>query len=159
VTWAWLEGASRIKRRITTNGGEDKALVDNFIDFLHDRPHFVTEAQALDSRWAESARCSVEARVMFSGKQVEIYWSVDEGSYPRFEDDRMDRLVMKELPAFLQSLVEKPQGSWLHELSEMVPEVQEMLNKKSILHNEPVIVLELDLDHYLWRRICVIKGQ
>ena len=163
VTQTWVEEASRIKRRVTTDGGEDMGLVDYIIASLHDRPDFTSKAEHFVrelyniSHWESSVRGRLKARFMFSGEQVRIYWSgrrisADSGPY-------LLRLAMVELPSIIERLAEKPRGSWLHELSGMVPEVLELLSTTGRLLNVPVIVLELGPDHGLWRGTCEIKGQ
>lgn len=154
VTRTWVEEASRIKRRVTTNGGEDKGLVDYIIASLHDRPDFARKVEdyvrALynESDWEPSVGEQLRELSMFSGDQVRIYWS---GRSISESDDYVLSLAMAELPSIIESLAEKPRGSWLHELSDMVPEVLEMFRTTGSLQNVPVIVLELGPDHDLWR--------
>lgn len=77
VTRTWLEEASRIKRRVTTNGGKDMALVDYIMASLQDRPDFVSKAEKMaegDQRdWKSALREKLKSRCLFLRDKVNIH--------------------------------------------------------------------------------------
>ena len=145
VTWPWVEEASRIKRRVTTNGGEDMGLVDYIMASLHNQPEFASKAKRFvealyyTSDWESRVRGQLKGRCMFTDEHVTIYWSGRKLSLSR--GAHLWNLVMCELPSIIESLAERPIGTWLHELSSMVPEILELLSLDDSLLNVPVVVL------------------
>jgi hypothetical protein len=159
VTRSWIEEASRIKRRVTTNGGNDRSLVQYVIKSLAKRPEFVArmdesiEGGALS--WEDIIESDLERKCMFQGETFHFYWSAHFSSE---RSDYFEHLISRELPSILRQLELAPEASWKRTLSEIVPEVIELLYMPHEAQNCPVLTLELASDHHLWNLICQIKG-
>lgn len=167
ITRTWMEDMSRIKRRVTTNGGDDRSLIEYIVSTLADRPNNhacsiffrLTESQEpVDSRWKPLVRHWLEKRCMFSQSGYSSYWTRFNHS-PEWMDEVLSELMLKELPSVLENLEMQPEGSWLKELSTMVSDLINLFEAGDELKNAPLIVLELGAEHSLWQGTCEVRGQ
>ncbi|KAJ5526963.1 hypothetical protein N7513_011122 [Penicillium frequentans] len=143
ITRKWMEEMSRIKRRVTTNGGEDMSLIEYIVSSLADRPNFVAEV-CRRTREVEAFGAELAGReVPSTGLMEQI----------------LNRLMLKELPSVLETLKMQPEGSWLNELSTMVSDLIDLLTAGDDLINAPLLVLGLSADHSLWQGTCEVRGQ
>lgn len=172
ITRTWMEEMSRIKRRVTTNGGDDRSLIEYIVSSLADRPNFLVELnhacsifykftrsqEPFDSRWKLLVRHWLEKRCMFSQSGFSSYWSPPDPSLERM-DEVLSGLMLKELPSALENLEMQPEGSWLKELFTMVSDLIHLFEAGDELINAPLIVLELGAEHSLWQGTCEVRGQ
>ncbi|KAJ5546023.1 hypothetical protein N7494_003608 [Penicillium frequentans] len=168
ITRKWMEEMSRIKRRVTTNGGEDMSLIEYIVSSLADRPNFVAEVNHSCSiflrsageqeRWKPLVRSWLDERCMSSQSGFSSYWTQSSPSTGLMEQI-LNRLMLKELPSVLENLKMQPEGSWLKELSTMVSDLIDLLTAGDDLINAPLLVLGLGADHSLWQGTCEVRGQ
>lgn len=170
VTPIWLEELSRIKRRVTTDGGENMGLLHYIVSALHDRPKFVLHTTniirgnpSLNRRykkdgWEAVLTGGLKRMFLFSHQKIRISWD-DGRRESRQAMDSIIKEVKKELPRILKSLAEQAESTWLHQLSDMVPETLALLAFPNEFKNAPVAILELGPGHGLWGSTCEIQGQ
>ncbi|TRX91456.1 hypothetical protein FHL15_007680 [Xylaria flabelliformis] len=158
LTPSWIEEASRIKRRVTTNGGADNGLAEYIVEFLSKKPDVVDEmiytmnirnnilGRPMDRDWKEAVRQEVKHLSFYQDDTFSFYWSRNVLSAGFAVRD----IVIRELPNALNSLSQGSPGTWLSLLSGMAPEVLKVLRCRRF-GNCPVLVLELTSEHPLWR--------
>lgn len=165
VTSGWLRDIERIKRRVTTNGGDDDALLAYLMKSLEERPQFVQDVEQICSKsrrfgveWKPKIQEVLRRRLMYTNWQIEVIW----GSVKRSPDvlmEKLDRITLKQLHSMLADLATNRDGGWLHQLSSLVDEVDAMMRNSKKFDNVPVIVLELGPSHTFWTDIFEIKGE
>ncbi|OAQ63060.1 PFS domain-containing protein [Pochonia chlamydosporia 170] len=165
VTHGWLRGIERIKRRVTTNGGDDDALLSFFISSLEERPQFVQDVKQIfhkfgmfSNNWKSEIRCVLEQRLMFTNQQIEIIWGLEVPS-PQMLMEDLDLITCEQLPGMLVDLAANRDGGWLHRLSSLTDELDAMMRNSDTFSGVPVIVLELGPSHTFWKDTFEIKGE
>ncbi|KAL4794319.1 hypothetical protein BDV19DRAFT_365136 [Aspergillus venezuelensis] len=158
VTPTWLAEASRILRRVTTNGGSDKGLVDFLISSLP-----VQEPENYDpitdtTGYDPLIPLALNELCLFAGESIEIAWMGRNHMSSRNARRERALAVLKDHPEILNGLVDTPAGSWLHGLSGMIPELLALLIEPHRLLNLPVLVLEVGPHHDLWGETCQVHG-
>lgn len=169
VTRMWLEEIERIKRRVTTNGGDDQWLLDLIMKSLEERPQFVQDVKQTladfgrtenDSgdRWKPEVRACLKARLMFTDQQILLYWTarIKSTSYLR---ERLKSKTLAQLHTILADLALNCDGGWFHQLSSLTDEVENMIRNDDEFCNVPVVVLELGPSHPFWKGTFEIKGE
>ncbi|KAI1349076.1 hypothetical protein F5Y01DRAFT_193419 [Xylaria sp. FL0043] len=160
VTPSWIEQASRIKRRATTDGGTDKGLVDLLVQSLLEKPIVVGKIKEIlgrdDETWQQTVRGVVRSDLFYKHDRFQFWW--DEGARSYNYLDHVRTIAMEELPDALEFLAQSSPRTWLRSLSEMIPEVITILRYRTI-ENYPVLVLQLTSDHPLWKSTFYVQGQ
>ncbi|KAE8454272.1 hypothetical protein EG329_005197 [Mollisiaceae sp. DMI_Dod_QoI] len=159
VTPTWIEEANSIMRRVTTNGGKDKLLVDHICKCISERPEITSVLKMRLPRqdiWEEDLRETVEEFCMFDAHSFSFIWSID--ALRRSEKKVNKGTVQQQLQMAVAQLSGQPEGSWTHDLSQIltVDEIVRILNLPHELVNKPVIVLrQVPKD---WAFIAEIPG-
>ena len=179
LTPFWLEEASRIKRRITTDGGEDESLIEDIISALQNSTNL---RQYLDNSsdgngWEQKATAILRRCCMFKQKVDNLpdKLSAEElihghffnpipthfrsiwfaGSGPSNKTLRIK--IFEELPIILSGFRDKGTDCWKRTLSEMVPEVLSLMRMEDLFINLPWLVLELTSVSEMWNATCLIS--
>ncbi|MCJ1333443.1 hypothetical protein MMC10_010142 [Thelotrema lepadinum] len=164
ITQSWIEQASRVKRRVTTNGGMDFSIGDDVVAAIQQAG---SPAEDLDEssdemiqRQHERVRRSVRAKCMSQEKSYRFSWPQFENEPPSKESFRryIDMAIWKVFPSMLKDFAHQSSGSWRHVLSEMAPEVMALFKLPNTLEDIPIIVLEMTPGHELWTLDCQVQG-
>ena len=163
LTHQWLEYASRIKRRATTNGGEDQSLTTEIVQQLANTPTaaqqfemlFPDDAEWRAGGWQGDASVWLRGQCMSSKERFELSWTLVAQS-PRI--DRMDLIFLQHLANILTQFQQLPQGDWKRDLSNMTAELTRLLDKAHSIENASAVVLELTADSNLWKAMCEIQA-
>lgn len=149
ISTAWVEEASRIKRRVTTGGGSDSALIDWVSECIASQPEKV---ELLVSSLQKSRRDSWEVELssyirglcMFNGEGFQFAWTSGLDSFPSTNNTAFAIALQRQLPWVLEKLAAEPAGSWAKKLSEDAPaeELLQILNLPHKILNAPVIVIQ-----------------
>lgn len=159
VTPTWIKEASSIKRRVTTDGGLDKLLVDHIYEYIFQNPNIVSKFRTrfeTDEVLEGQLRKSVASYCMFETDSFSFSWNIDalRGS----KKDTLKGRVGEELPGAVASLADQPEGCWTWDLSQkLTPE--DILGILALSHemlNRPVIVLQNQPKD--WEFIAQIQG-
>lgn len=135
LTSAWIEEASRIKRRATTNGGHDEALIKEILSRLPDYEKHVCMQL-----------------VMHKHEQYGFSWNLIPRSMPEPLPSE------KQLSSILCSIAEESKAPWLRSLVDTAPQLAQVMLMRSSIQNVPVVVLEMGLDHEVWGETCIVRG-
>ncbi|KAI0429723.1 hypothetical protein F5Y09DRAFT_249871 [Xylaria sp. FL1042] len=166
VTPSWIKQASRIKRRMTTNGGIDNGLAEHVVRFISRKPTAVkiitdsihsqddSEDETQDETWKDNVLEAMKRLLFYGNDTFQFVWA-EPASYSM---GLVPYTIMNELPHALNALGLGSAKTWLSPLGEMVPEAVQILNLETF-ENYPVLVLQLTSDHPLWRSTCYIQGQ
>lgn len=155
LTPTWIEDATFIKRRVTTDGGQDTRLVDHIYKCISDRPEIVSELKMRVRKkdmWEQEVRDTIKRFCMFAADSSEP-GDGDEDSFVfiwntavlnRSVKDRIIGQVKQQLQGAVEKLSEEPEGSWTRDLLEnlTVEEIVKMLNLSHEVVNKPVVVLQ-----------------
>jgi hypothetical protein len=166
LTLSWLKEASRIKRRVSTNGGEDSSLIDDIITALAKMPDVVKrlgDISSSEDEWKYLVKDVLKKKFMFTKDQFHLIWI---GRRPPPSNSLTELVVRsiigKELPAVLVQVLTQfkttPAGTWRHILSEMVSDAVALLDIPAKWVNRPGIVLELTPESEMWTADCQIRG-
>jgi hypothetical protein len=166
-TEKWLNDASRIKRRITTNSDDDESLVDAFINGVSKKPDvaerlerlflFTSPRRRSASQWKDHVRSFLNTKCLFNGERLEFIWH-SQPNTPNRTFETLKDILVPHLRTALEKFKALPTGNWLYGLSDMTEEVLELMD---IGHEWLVpdgIVLELTRDSSLWKADCKICG-
>ncbi|KAI1387169.1 uncharacterized protein F4822DRAFT_275654 [Hypoxylon trugodes] len=159
VTPSWIKEASRIKRRVTTNGGADNGLVHHLVQFLLPRVKERRRKFNIEDDDEDLEVClqeDVETLCFYEDDSFVFIWDGIRRSRRAFT--MMDH-VKELLPEAVKSLSQGSPKAWLSSLGEMTDEVCQVLLLRQRIMNIPVLVLELASDHPLWKSTCYIEGR
>ena len=166
LTLSWLEEASRIKRRASTNGGEDSSLIDDIITALAKMPDVVKQLRNVTSgkaSWKYCVKDVLKEKFMFTKDQFHLVW-IGRGPLgsKSLTGIGVGHIIWKEFPAVLLQVLAQfktePAGTWRHILSEMVSDAAALLDIPTKWVNRPGIVLELTRESEMWTADCRIRG-
>ncbi|RMJ09847.1 hypothetical protein BHE90_011865 [Fusarium euwallaceae] len=169
VTRVWLDEIERIKRRVTTNGGDDTGFLDFVMKSLEERPQFVQDVKqtltdfgypesASGDQWRLQVRGILKARLMFTDDHILPYWNArSESASVLYE--RLNSMTLAQLHDILADLAVNRDSGWFHQLSSLTDEVENMLCNLDDFRNVPVLVLELGPSHCFWQGMFEIKGE
>ena len=147
VTLAWINEASRIKRRVTTEGGGNSLLLEHIYKYFSERPEIISDLKATlpkDHSWEDELKARVKTLCMFQEDYFDFVWNVKDMSSldnnPRFQ-----AVLEQRLPEAIGKLNELPEASWGRALSAMDlgPELVRVLKLEHKIVNRPVVVLQL----------------
>ena len=159
ITPTWIEEASRVKRRFTTNGGTDEFLIEHVLECISERPEVVKRLKAPLARkdlWEDELKSSILDLCMYEKDAFKFIW--DMGIMFRSKKNpTFEAILQQELPWVLEKLAEMPAGSWGKTVSEAVSagEMLEMLRLPHEIVNMPIIVLQ---DPSKWNFAAEIAG-
>jgi hypothetical protein len=147
VTAAWIEEASRIKRRVTTQGGEDTFLVDHVHKCISERPEVVSRLKSSlrkEELWEVELKSTVEDLCMFKDDHFKFVW-INSSRFPSDKNPRFKAILDNEPPAVFEKLSELPDDSWGNDILKTftVPELLQVLKLDHEIANAPLIVLQL----------------
>lgn len=161
LTGDWLEQASRIYRRITSDTGEYLNLPDDIVSAMKTKPLIVQlmgELFGKADEWEERAKKILRTRVLYPGQAIRLVWG-SRTSLPT-KEAQLSQHIDSELPSILKSFSGKPQGSLAHILSTMQDEICYLLAGSTSgpeIRNTPGIVLEFTPSHKLWSLDCFVN--
>lgn len=169
VTKTWLEEIERVKRRVTTNQEDDEALLDFLLSSLGARSEYVlavktafTESGFISSAagdaWKSTIRSILKAGMLYSQQHILLYWTGRTKSTSKL-DEQLKTLTFVELRGVLAEMETHPVDGWFSRFWTMTDEVVAMITHNAEFVNKPVIVLELDPTHPLWKSMFEIKGE
>jgi hypothetical protein len=166
LTLSWLEEASRIKRRVSTNGGEDSSLIDDIITALAKMPDVVKRLREVCSwdsgNWEYWVKDILKEKFMFTKDQFHLVWTRGLKS-KSLTGVAVERIIREELPAVLVQVLAQfktePAGTWRHILSEMASDAVALLDIPTKWVSRPGVVLELTQESEMWTADCQIRGQ
>jgi hypothetical protein len=166
LTLSWLEEASRIKRRVSTNGGEDSSLIDDIITTLAKMPDVVKRLREVCSwdsgNWEYWVKDILKEKFMFTKDQFHLVWTRGLKS-KSLTGVEVERIIREELPAVLVQVLAQfktePAGTWRHILSEMASDAVALLDIPTKWVSRPGVVLELTQESEMWTADCQIRGQ
>jgi len=161
LTGEWLEQASRIYRRITSDTGEYLNLPDDIASAMKTKPLIVKLMEELfgkDDEWEERSKKILRARVLYPGQDIRLVWG-SRHSLPT-KEAQLSQHIDLELPSILKSFSGKPAGSLAHILSTMQDETCYLLAASTSgpeIRNTPGVVLEFTPSHKLWSLDCFVN--
>jgi hypothetical protein len=161
LTGEWLEQASRIYRRVTTDTGQYLNLPDDIVSAMKTKPVIIELIQSIfgeDGGWEEIAQKVIRGRVLYPGHNLYLVWG-SRSSLP-IKEAVLSQYIDRELPSILNSFSDKPVGSLAHILSEMQDEACYLLTASTSgpeIRNTPGIVLEFTPAHKLWSSDCFVN--
>ncbi|KAI1274115.1 hypothetical protein F5Y07DRAFT_225815 [Xylaria sp. FL0933] len=164
VTPAWIEQANRIKRRVTTNGGLDHGLAEFMVQFISQKPAVVERIMSClrtrrrtpeNDAWVDYVMVLMKNLSFYEKESFYFVWY---DSVLSTDMNKVEDILMDELPNALNSLAQSSPRTWLRSLSEMVPDVVEVLRHQRI-GNCPVLVLQLVSGHQFWRSTFYVQGE
>jgi hypothetical protein len=160
LTQSWLEEASRINRRATTNGGGDFSLIEDVIESLKKSGANSALAEIADhNSWENGARRWMKTILMTQESAYKCVWNGrSESSSWGSSESRMRGIIMAELSSVLEQYAELPEWSWKHALSKVIPEILSLLETSHVMLNEPLVVLEFSPESPLWTLDCHFQG-
>jgi hypothetical protein len=131
-TQAWLDEASNIKRRATTNGGADHGIIDDVVAAIAAKPHIAT----VHSTWEATMSAIIREGCMFAGDAYHFVWS------NRYKSEAslwglMSQKTTDELPIVLGRYAQEPEGTWKHSLTKLGRDLNLLLDSTSELKNLP----------------------
>ena len=177
LTQSWIEQASRVKRRVTTNGGSDYGIIEDVLAFLSTQRGDINK-----QGWEVRTRTYLLRRFMFKGNVFKF--TLDDDS-PELIDKVVMFAVLEALKTVLKryaaanSLNEHPSGvvravlklvnwqsedkstsieSWKTELAALGPDLEKVFHLEHEIWRENRIVLELTPESPLWKTDCQIRG-
>lgn len=165
LTLSWLEEASRIKRRVSTNGGEDSSLIDDITTALAKMPDVMKRLGDVSSGrggWKYRVEDVLKEMFMFTKDQFYLVWTRGFSRSDSLTGIVVGLIIEKELPAVLVQVLAEfkttPAGTWRHILSEMVSDAVALLDIPTEWVDRPGIVLELTPESEMWTADCQIRG-
>lgn len=158
ITPTWIREASSIKRRVTTDGGQDNLLVDQICKCISDLPEVVSDLKmrVRKESWEESLRDTVKALCMFDADSFDFGWNID--ALNRSEKNQIKGLVKAQLLMAVEQLSKQPEVSWTQNLLKVltVEEIVAILNLPHEVFQKPVIVLkQIPME---WTFMAKIRG-
>jgi hypothetical protein len=161
LTPEWLEQASRIYRRITTDAGEYTAITGDIVSAMKTKQLIVQSIEALFTQngerdWEGKARIILRARQLLPGQNIRHVWKLNVPS-PSTREAFLSQILDQELPSILTSFSDTPKGSLTHILSTVQDEACYLLTAGPEIRNTPGIILEFTPAHELWNFDCVVK--
>ncbi|KAI1174407.1 hypothetical protein F4777DRAFT_553982 [Nemania sp. FL0916] len=165
VTPSWIEQASRIKRRLTTNGGANDCLAEHMVKFIatndtERKKRFFDDDLGdpglhRDMRWETAVRKDVEELCFYEGENFEFTFVVNRGSQKRHAESRIGPY----LPEALESFGQRSPGELLSPSGDSIVHQVVRILKTRIFYQRPVLVMALTPGHTLWESPCYVKGQ
>ena len=157
LTNTWLGEAGRIKRRITTDGGEDVSLATDIFNLISKSPNILKELQWMRS-WQDYLWEVLSSYVMSNKNRFQFMWSSRDHSEP-FHRAIVQKVVETHLRELtIATLNAAPVGSWKHSMSEVFDDFYEIMHIHHVWKNEPGLRLELTPESEVWNADCCIKG-
>jgi hypothetical protein len=158
LTASWLEEASRIKRRVSTDGGEDGSLIDAITTALSKMPDVVKRLEYIaGDNWKEWVESALKKDVHVYNRSIPLVWTGRRVS-SSLKANAVRAIVRQLLPTVLAQFASTPAGIWRHTLSEMVRDVATLLNTSDRWVNDLGIVLELTPESQMWMADFQIRG-
>jgi hypothetical protein len=145
ISSQWIRDANKIKRRITTDGGNNDFHLDHILNGISNNPDMVKKLKAVVGEgweWQDELRLVVRSKCMFTTDSFKFVWNRDE----RFLSTKIcgiEAIVDDEIPNLVTDLTTLPQGSREKLLTENVT-TDNILKVLQLEHNivsAPVIVL------------------
>ncbi|KAL9617182.1 MAG: hypothetical protein Q9160_007986 [Pyrenula sp. 1 TL-2023] len=160
LTESWLKEASRIKRRVTTDGGYDNSLADDIIANLRKPVNALMKLQeGHNDDIVDDILCSVVRESFMTAEDCfQFVWT------GRTISTRVRRMAIKDLvQGKLSNMVEKilneaPASSWMRVLADMSDDVTATLRIPNTWINRPGVRLELTPQEEIWNSECLIEG-
>lgn len=165
VTPSWIDHASRIKRRATTNGGKDDLLMCHIQAFIGQNTDIVRSLKRPlrnEDDWERLLESTIKALFMFDKDQYEFIWDLKLELSSR-ENPQFVAIVKKHLLESLEGLSKTDKGRvWERTMAETSAELvpaQDLLKVLEIPHkilSQPVMVLQHIPDK--WNFLDEISG-
>ncbi|OAA72983.1 hypothetical protein LEL_08767 [Akanthomyces lecanii RCEF 1005] len=165
ITRAWLNDIERIKRRVTTNGGDDNRFLEFLVLSLLKRPGLDAHNDGL---WREFVCQKLRSSLLFTNDHISLQRQTIIGSdeaYRRrwrrrlYEDTVEEEKILSEVPFVLANIPEDYRDAWFYEFSAIKEEVKSMLETAHTFDNAAVIVLELGPSHSFWKSLFEIREE
>ncbi|OAA67648.1 hypothetical protein ISF_03824 [Cordyceps fumosorosea ARSEF 2679] len=164
VTQDWLKAISRIKQRVTTEGGKDDRLVEALVEALGKQKGFSDDAVKLmkrdgraEGKWEDLVRKVVRSKMLYESGLIELNW-VQTMSTGSIFDEELKELIEAHLPSAVKTAIDKGSCSWIERLSGMNKQLANILRIPNTIVNCPVIALELEPGHRFWGSHFEIQG-
>ncbi|KAK9419822.1 hypothetical protein SUNI508_07071 [Seiridium unicorne] len=145
ITRRWIAAANSIKKRLTTNGGNDEFLINHVLHCISERPEVIENLQAPLPRpeaWEVKLRESMKELCLFEGGTFRFIWNL-EAMYASDKNPIFNAVLREQLPWVFEKLSEAPLGSWSKTISDAISPAKllEILILPHEIYNTPVIVL------------------
>ena len=153
VTGMWIEEASRIKRRVTSNGGNDTSIVDDVVAAVMSDlyPSVVGDDQRKIS--ADWSRCFEDRYCMLTGRQYGFMWDAPRPSWTPRDEWTTERLEAA-LVFVLEQYNKSPIGSWQRSVAELGEDALPVFKTRAILVDKPGVAIEFTPASPLWNADC-----
>jgi len=165
ITPEWLEQASRIYRRITTDSGKQITLPSEITEAMKAKPSTVQSIEDVfltysnTENWKDVASTILRRRLLLPNQTIRHIWTTIEPS-ASISEAFLEQIIDEELPSILKSFANAPQGTLKHTLGRIDDLACYLLTAPAApeIRNTPGIVLEFTPRHKLWHSDCVVRG-
>lgn len=151
VTSSWLEQASRIKRRVTTNGGKDNLLQEGLIRLMCQDPT-VARAGSMENVRSIIQDLFMYSNTTFTANQGRPRHGIQSRTSPSYLEVLIDMQMVRRI----EELGVQLGGTWISELSTMVSDVKHILYLRGNFSG--VRGLICDTKSRIWNSRCRVLG-
>lgn len=159
VTYEWLEHIARIKRRATTDGGNDTKLLEYLLERLLQHPPMVALAKkmhydASSDRWEKLVKSALSRLFLFADGHVELL------AQEYMLSGELYEILLEPVKAALGDVVNGlgNESRFANLANAATSEgVLAILNAPHVFTDVPVYIMELGRDHIFWKSAFEIE--
>lgn len=160
ITYQWLESIARIKRHVTTDGGENRWLLEHLVRLVLQHPELIALAETFPGQQLATPVESILRRLFLfthdhiSIRQLDLMSASSEAMPHRFLVEPVGT-ALGDVIADLDTAAQ--QVSFANLASVSNGKILAILQAPQVFTNVPVFILELGQDHIFWKSVFEIE--